>query len=142
MACCCSVFMYSNPKIETFETWKCPVYIIELPSRKHFSASFVVEPEHQQIFRVATNTSHTKCGKWPILIKWTWLLFTYNGLDQSWYRLVCSISSNNEPLGDRDDSQRPPREMEWMERNMWGFLKNQGNTKETMSSSKQSITNI
>lgn len=83
-----------------------------------------------------------KCGKWPILIKWTWLSFTYNGLDQSWYRLVCSISSNNEPLGDRDDSQRPPREMEWMERNMWGFLRNQGNTKETMSSSKQSITNI
>ena len=46
-----------------------------------------------------------KCGKWPILIKWTWLSFPYNGLDRldPWYRLVCSISSNNEPLGDRDD---------------------------------------
>ena len=46
-----------------FETWKCPVYIIELPSRKHFSASFVVEPEHQQIFRVATNTSQKKSAE-------------------------------------------------------------------------------
>jgi len=63
MGCCCSVFMYINPKIETFETWKCPVYIIELPSRKHFSASFVVEPEHQQIFRVATNTSQKKSAE-------------------------------------------------------------------------------
>ena len=126
------------------ETWKCPVYIIELPSRKHFSASFAVVRTSTNIqgcyqhltYKARKMTNSDKMNVAIIYLQRLGSILISVGV----FNFLQQRAIGNWGIGMSANDLRG----RWSE---WSgtceiFLKNQGNTKETMSSSKQSITNI